>query len=125
MNWDGYVDADDDPQEWNGEGYPPVGCECELLRDRLSHPEWVPVKITGRGERVTVFRRLSRAGIEEITEANPDEFRPLRTKEQLERDELAEVIAEAATLKAAVVLDTGQYDVLADAILAKYTLTEK
>lgn len=104
------------PQEWDGEGLPPVGCECELLRGRLTEPKWVPIKVTGRGERVTVFRRLSAAGFEEITEADPDEFRPLRTKEQRERDDLKEIIR-AAYLEGAST-HIGGIEAATDAIIA-------
>lgn len=76
--------------EWNGEGLPPVGCECELKRG----DEWVPVKITGKGERVTVFRKLE-SFMEYITEAEAHEFRSLRTAEQRQREELVTAAIQA------------------------------
>jgi|SRR5690554_3706559 len=72
--------------EWDGEGVPPVGCECELLRGK----EWVPVEITGKGKRVTVFRRLCNHGLEEITEADATEFRPIRTAAQRAEEKAVE-----------------------------------
>lgn len=74
----------DERVEWDGEGPPPVGCECELLRGK----KWVPVEITGKGKLVTVFRRLCNSGFEEITEADASEFRPIRTKAERDREEL-------------------------------------
>jgi hypothetical protein len=80
-----------DPNVWNGEGLPPVGAECELLRGK----EWVPVEITGKGKRVTVFRRLCNHGLEEITEADATEFRPIRSEEdRLVEQALKDISAE-------------------------------
>lgn len=53
------------------------------------------------------------------------EFRPIRTKEQRQRDEISDVIAEAATLRAGTVLADWQYDHIADAILSRYAMEPK
>jgi len=106
--------------EWDGSGLPPVGVECELLRGK----EWVPVEITGKGKRVTVFRRLCNAGLEEITEADATEFRTIRTKQQRQREELKAFLSESVCSSNGMNKHQIMGD-LTDAILSKYNLTEK
>lgn len=71
--------------EWNGEGLPPVGCVCEALITG----GWRKVKVVFSGDDL----ELNAAGefvvvdLENTHLSWADEFRPLRTKEQIERDE--------------------------------------
>ncbi|WP_339806371.1 hypothetical protein [uncultured Marinobacter sp.] len=104
--------------EWV-DGLPGVGVECELLRGK----EWVPVEITGKGKRVTVFRRLCNAGLEEMTEADASEFRPLRTPEQRQRDELNKLVRKAYLDGACD--HVGGLSAVTDAILSRYNLEPK
>lgn len=71
--------------EWNGEGLPPVGCVCEALITG----EWKRVKVAFSGDDL----ELNASGefvvidLENTHLSWADEFRPLRTKEQIEREE--------------------------------------
>lgn len=74
--------------EWNGEGYPPVGCECEF---RTNDSDWLTVSVRYISKFGTVVDVGQ--GIDAILpEDRGLHFRPLRTKEQRDRDELIEAI---------------------------------
>lgn len=69
-------------KEWDGEGLPPVGCEVEMS---LGFHCGIQAKITYMGDGVFCYRNLRNGG--EYTGAVSDStFRPLRTKEQRERE---------------------------------------
>lgn len=72
---------------WNGEGLPPVGCECEW-EDKTG---WFPVKIKYLSEWVIVFSGLTMDGEEvDIAKnlyADDVKFRPIRSEEERKRDE--------------------------------------
>ena len=70
--------------EWDGEGLPPVGCEVEMS---LGFHCGIQAKITYMGDGVFCYRNLRNGG--EYTGAISDAtFRPLRTKEQMEMEEI-------------------------------------
>ena len=72
---------------WNGEGLPPVGCECEM---QDSKGTWLPVVIIAKNDgfnfgwsydyRIVLFGDKA------------DEFRPLRSEADKKRDEAIEAI---------------------------------
>lgn len=89
--WQAAVDALNAPKvvEWDGEGEPPVGIECEW------HPNvhgWVKVKILGRDGSDTWYR----ASGEEHSQTcrNMAFFRPIRTAEQVAAEERKSEILE-------------------------------
>lgn len=73
-------------QKWNGVGLPPVGCECEALIPYRDEPkrQWRKVKVVHSDEEVSECIVYDS---ESLSPHWADEFRPLRTKEQIERDE--------------------------------------
>lgn len=74
---------------WNGEGLPPVGCECEWQDRNTKH--WINVCIVYASEWVTVIREDKIADPVEIAIENyGDEarrqFRPIRTEADRKRE---------------------------------------
>lgn len=68
--------------EWNGEGLPPVGCECELYD---SESGWEVVFVKYVGNKTVVVDLLD--GDEYSFELSTCEFRPLRTEAERKREE--------------------------------------
>ncbi|HFP9276842.1 TPA: hypothetical protein ACHOYS_001937 [Klebsiella quasipneumoniae subsp. similipneumoniae] len=82
--------------EWNGEGLPPVGCECEYLD---SNNEWYPVTIKYASNQIVVICGMTNIfGEEQETEIAKDiqldkpQFRPIRSEADMKRDELAKAL---------------------------------
>ena len=76
--------------EWNGEGLPPVGCECEYLN---SNGEWSTVKVKYSSDQLIVISGATKIlGEEQETEIAKDiiidkpKFRPLRMGPERKRD---------------------------------------
>ncbi|QXZ11698.1 hypothetical protein KVQ82_16530 [Pseudomonas sp. AO-1] len=91
------------PEPWNGEGLPPVGAEIEAMMRRNMHDDyaWHRAKVVhgalphSPGE-VLVF------GLETTSPSWVDEFRPIRTPEQIaaeERDTAVQEMREIAGSK--------------------------
>lgn len=75
---------------WNGEGLPPVGCECEFISNDIS---WGVVKVIGLdGEKIVI--RPSGEIYYAITQSNKEVFIPLRTEAERKRDAAVEKIKE-------------------------------
>lgn len=75
---------------WNGEGLPPVGCECEYLDN---NGKWYPVIIKYASDQLVVISGVTKIlGVEQGTEIAKDiiidkpQFRPLRTEAERKRD---------------------------------------
>ena len=93
--------------EWNGEGLPPVGCECEWE----DNTGWTPVTIKYLSNWVVVFSGKCSSGedVEIAKKLYIDDvkFRPLRSEEERRRDkainQLARVMAEPDTHNASIV----------------------
>lgn len=98
---------------WNGEGLPPVGCECEALYGLAWHPCVVVAHLDGfvfafnYDKRITFTVNDIKAG---------DNFRPIRTEAESKREEVINAIAlaydtqdNAGNYRAA----TGVYDAIA------------
>lgn len=75
--------------EWNGEGFPPVGCECEMA---WSESGFEPCKILFIGESVALVKRDRR---EDCYTLSTVKFRPLRSEADRKRDEANKSIAES------------------------------
>lgn len=77
-------------QTWNGEGLPPVGCECEYISNGTS---WGKVKVIGfDGEKIVI--RPSGEIYYAITPSDNDVFTPFRTEAEKKRDIVVEAIKE-------------------------------
>lgn len=82
--------------KWNGEGLPPVGCECEYLDNS---GEWYQVIIKYASDQLVVISGVTKIlGVEQGTEIAKDiiidkpQFRPLQTESERKRDEAVEAI---------------------------------
>lgn len=71
--------------EWDGKGYPPVGCICECL----FNDEWSKVAVLAHHGDESWVKRPRKTHI--VSKGMGNEFRPIRTKEQRLRDELASI----------------------------------
>lgn len=81
---------------WNGEGLPPVGCECEY---RDNNGEWYPVTIKYASDQLVVIYGITKIlGVEQGTEIAKDiiidkpQFRPLRTESERKHEAVLESI---------------------------------
>lgn len=74
--------------EWNGEGLPPVGCECEIKRIA----DWMPVTIKFISTYHTVFTTFG--GTEDCYQTCSLQFRPIRSDADRKRDDSINVIAD-------------------------------
>lgn len=76
-------------KQWDGEGLPPVGCVCEALIPYRDDPlrQWRKVKVIFHGDDFDATGELIVVDLENTSPYWTDEFRPLRTKEQIEREE--------------------------------------
>lgn len=86
---------------WNGEGLPPVGCECEW---RDLHVGWLPVKIKYISEQIVVIESPTNlCGVQKLTEIAKDiicdkpQFRPLRAEADKKRERICDAIYGALT----------------------------
>jgi len=79
--------------EWNGEGLPPVGCECELY----DLEQWIEVKIKYIGDHVVVVHAFGSAVHERVFHLakHPDKFRPIRPKAERHREEVGRALFDA------------------------------
>lgn len=107
-------------QTWNGEGLPPVGCECEYLDN---NGKWYPVTIKYESNQLVVISGITKIlGVDQGTEIAKDitidkpQFRPLRTEAESKRDAAVEAMQREA--------DDGnnwiysEYEIIYDAIAA-------
>lgn len=97
---------------WNGEGVPPVGCECEFISNDTS---WGVVRVIGMDDDKVVIKPSGEIYYG-ITPSNRQVFRPLRTEAESKRDAAVEAMQRAA--------DDGnnwiysEYEIIYDAIAA-------
>lgn len=78
---------------WNGEGLPPVGCECEYISNGTS---WGKVKAIGfDGEKIVI--RPSGEIYYAINPSDNDVFMPLRTESEKKRERICDAIYGALT----------------------------
>jgi len=74
--------------QWNGEGLPPVGCECEALFDSGSS-QWCRAKIIGHDDGRVVGRWIEGPKAYEILDYSSPHgaFRPIRSASEQNREE--------------------------------------
>lgn len=85
----GIVVRDQQSNEWNGSGLPPVGTVCEYLGAH-QYNEWSEVKIFAAWQNL-VFVDFADGWRQE---GNPQRFRPLRTPEQIAAEERDKAISQ-------------------------------
>lgn len=68
--------------EWDGEGLPPVGCDCEF---KSASGEWVGVEITAIARNGLCFVEPGKTGENYVSFSR--EFRPIRSEAEKKRDE--------------------------------------
>lgn len=92
--------------EWDGEGLPPVGCECECASiENNGQASWCKVKIVAFGKATVCMESLENivdAGKWDlfVKDAGRVKFRSIRTKEQREREEVIEAAMQCGTFVA-------------------------
>jgi hypothetical protein len=84
------------PPEWNGEGLPPVGTECEVRLNRGAHgdPDWYRCVVVAHHWDRAVFYCAPRDG---YYAATPAIIRPIKIKSEREKaiEAMSKVISEA------------------------------
>lgn len=75
--------------EWDGEGLPPVGCECEALYDS-GGGEWFLAKILAHDNDAVIGRWLEGAGVYSLLDYSSPHgsFRPIRSNADKKREEI-------------------------------------
>lgn len=76
---------------WNGEGLPPVGCECEYTKETLPGDEWTQCTVDYVGASFVVYRDCY--GVELTGIIGDIKFRPIRSEAEKKRDEVIEFLA--------------------------------
>lgn len=82
--------------EWDGEGLPPVGCECEIKFIGDTPPsEWFSFKLIGMHDEIAIITLDGENTWRHISQLSPVKvkFRPLRTEEEKERESAINDIA--------------------------------
>lgn len=104
--------AESQKPAWNGEGLPPVGCECEFISNDTS---WGVVRVIGMDDGKVVIKPSGETYYG-ITPSGRQAFRPLRTEADRKRDAAVEAMQREA--------DEGdnwiysEYEIIYDAIAA-------
>lgn len=107
---------------WNGEGLPPVGCECEY---RDNNGEWYPVTIKYASDQLVVIYGITKIlGVEQGTEIAKDiiidkpQFRPLRTESERKHEAVLESICAVLEMVAQDYKREGEAKLIYEAIAA-------
>lgn len=81
--------------EWDGEGLPPVGCECEALYDS-GRGEWFLAKILAHDNDAVIGRWLEGAGVYSLLDYSSPHgsFRPIRSEADKKKEAAIFAIAE-------------------------------
>ena len=87
--------------EWNGEGLPLVGCECEW-QDKNTK-QWNPVKVVYASEWVTVIREINKGKGDDLVEIAIEnygddarlKFRPTRSEAERKRYDAVQALCDA------------------------------
>lgn len=93
---------------WDGEGLPPVGVECEHCPGGTTQTEWEVVKVLAINERpggVFTDFWLQREDGSSYIIGNPYRFRPIRSPENVARDEGVKEIMETFRVDGELVPD--------------------
>ncbi len=107
-------------QEWNGEGLPPVGCECEAF-DGVS---WFPVVIVGRYDGFAFAWNYDYRKTLTVNEEHSNNFRPIRTEAERKREEVIKQISHSLRANGSVTNEQLDrlYDDIADGKITRVTL---
>ncbi|MFC7507305.1 hypothetical protein ACFQUX_08340 [Pantoea stewartii] len=101
--------------EWNGEGLPPVGCECEALYDSCDKA-WFRARIIAHDDKRIIGRWLEGSKADQLLDYPViDSFRPILTEAERKREEAKNVIAELCRSSAS---NGHSADLIYDAIAA-------
>lgn len=73
---------------WNGEGLPPVGCECERS---WAGDKWLSCEVLFTTNQLVVVK-LKGSGIEDAYNIGDVTFRPIRSEADRKRDEAVKTI---------------------------------
>lgn len=98
-------------QKWDGVGLPPVGCECEALIPYLDEMQrkWRKVRVVFRGDEFNSAGEFVVIDMENTSAYWADEFRPLPTKERIEREdainEMARIMSSHPTITHEAIAD--------------------
>lgn len=68
-------------QNWDGESFPPAGCECEIYWNE----QWMKCVVIAHGDEQVIFRAEKHR--EWAGHKNNYKFRPIRSPEDMARDE--------------------------------------
>lgn len=80
---------------WNGEGLPPVGCECQYRKHKKSEQsEWFSGVVKYASEFTVVIQAYCYPG-ETVGHPANFKFRPIRSEAELKRDEAAQALCTA------------------------------
>ena len=93
------IGQDVDIPELNGDGVPPIGCACEM---QDSKGTWLPVEIIAKNDGFTFGWSYDYRIV--LFGDGPDEFRPLRTEAEKEREK---AIQELSAVICGNIPDTG------------------
>lgn len=100
---------------WDGEGLPPVGCECEFYKH--SFPTWAKGLIKYASDYTVVIEQAGHVG-EIIGHPVNFEFRPIRTEAERKREEAINKIQSHCHVDHRAPISAGQAIALYDAIAA-------
>lgn len=81
---------------WNGEGLPPVGCECEIKFIHDTPPaEWFSFKLIGVHEEIVIITLDGENTWRHISTFSPDKvtFRPIRSEADKKRSKIIDALA--------------------------------
>lgn len=91
----------EEPQEWNGEGLPPVGTVCEAFWPTDTKPDWLKFEVLFVGD----VHCIARANGRELHypkshfDLEGVKFRQIRTPEQIAAEEREKALVEMAGLR--------------------------
>lgn len=78
-------EEDEDQPQWNGEGLPPVGVECEAYDITIG--DWVPGMTNSAGYKALLFNSENEDGL--LKEFWATKFRPIQTKNKIDMSKFA------------------------------------
>lgn len=98
-----------DDAGWIAGSLPPIGCVCEVYQENelIDDSYWAKCEIIAERDGHLVFWLLD---VGYAGSCEPKYFRPLRSKQECDRDELLEIMGQRSTLL--------NMDAIADAIIA-------
>ena len=83
------IELPEAPQEWNGEGLPPVGCRCSATWLELPDGgcnDFCEVAIKGYFDGEVWLSKVNGVGYSEVLKVKDCEFRPLKTQQEKDRE---------------------------------------